>query len=127
MDLFKQVFEDKISAGEISEAYVKVIEYTFWHENNKINTSQKLSINIYQNLNGQFLYTLSHHYKKSSNAIPYRSSVETKGYDTIEEALKKAKSQLFLHYSENDTEAEWVKSPIFNLSIDATIQTSVPE
>jgi len=113
MDEFKQAFADRIS--EITVAFVKVAEYRFKHENLRINEPPELGIKVYKDWDGQFTYTLSHHYHGSSQSAPYMSS-KTGGFNTLKEALEKAKNDLFPcgHYSASDTKADrWVKNPDF--------------
>ena len=111
MHIFQQVFMDEIKGNLVFGAYKKVAEYYFYVGSEKTGT-QKLGIKIYETMNNKFFYDLSHFYYGSKQAGPYVSSIMT-GFDSIEDALYKAKNDLFSFYDPKDTQAQWVENKDF--------------
>ena len=111
MRTFQQTFTKEIHNHFVYEAYKKIAEYYFYIGSEKAGT-QKLGIKIYETLDNKFSYDLSHFYHGSKQASPYVSSIMT-GFNTVEEALYKAKGDLFSFYDPKDELAQWVENTNF--------------
>jgi hypothetical protein len=95
-----------MSKDQIVECYEFVKEWVIWVEHNHIG-STRIKVRVEKGNDERYYFYNSHAYQGSNQAGPYTSSDNSAA--SIEEAIKKAKSQLFLFFDTNDSEAKWVE------------------
>jgi len=96
---YKNLFENH---PIIDEVYEVCGEWKVWVG------FQPIKIRVTEDLNGKYYYETSHYYQGSQQAGPYISSIN--GFNSIEEAIDSAMSQILLFYREDDEEAKWIKN-----------------